>query len=159
MKNLDAAKVADVIVLAIPYVAQGDILPEIREAVEGKVVVDTTVPLRSVVPPELERIPEGSSAQRVQSLLPGSKVVCGLHTVSAARLRRLGEPLEGDVLLCGDDDVAKGIVMELVRDLGMRALDAGGLARAASLEHLALLVLTLNHKYGTREIGVRFVGV
>ncbi|MDR5708639.1 MAG: NADPH-dependent F420 reductase [Armatimonadota bacterium] len=157
--NREAAGAATVVLLAIPFAAQEAILSDIREAVRGKVVVDTTVPLRRLRPPELEIPPAGSAAQQAQHLLPEARVVAAFHTISAHRLQRLEIPLEEDTLVCGDDPEAKETVIHLSRRIGLRGLDAGGLHQAATLERLAALVLQLNQRYGKKDIGLRFVGL
>lgn len=157
--NRAAAESAEVIVLAIPYAAQADILGDIGEAARGKVVVDTSVPLRRGAPPELEVVSAGSAAAQAQVSLPGARVVAAFHTVSDHLLRRLDEPVEADVLICGDDPEAKRVVIGLVEALGARPLDVGTLAQAATLERLAALIIGLNTRYGRKAIGVRFTGV
>ncbi len=157
--NREAAASAEIVVLTIPFTAQRAILADVRPAVAGKVVVDTTVPLRQYAPPLLEEIPSGSAAAQAQALLPEARVVAALHTVSQAVVRRVSEPLEGDVLICGDDEEAKAVAAALVAYLGTRALDAGALAQAATLERLAALVIGLNQRYRRRAIGVRFTGI
>lgn len=157
--NRDAAIAAEIVVLTIPYSGQTPILEDIRPTVRGKVVVDTTVPLREYAPPEMETVPEGSSAQHVQALLPDARVVAALHSVSSAKLSRLDESLTDDVLVCGDDEKAKTMVMELIRLLGMRGLDAGRLDAAGTLERLAAAIIGMNQRYRRKAIGVRFTGV
>lgn len=157
--NAEAAGEAHVVVLAIPYTAHEELLPPLRELVRGKVVVDTTVCLARFNPPELVPLQEGSSAQRVQALIPEARVVAAFHTVSAYKLGQLDQPLREDTLVCGDDPMAKERVQELASALGLRAVDAGGLDQAPTLERLAALVIGLNHRYRRRAIGVRFVGL
>ncbi len=155
--NAEAAARAEVVVLAVPFHAHDQILPPLREVVWGKVVVDTTVPLARLNPPEL--VVEGSSAQRVQATLPGARVVAAFHTVSAYRLAQAELQLDEDTLLCGDDPAAKERVAGLAKALGLRAVDAGGLQEAATLERLAALVIGLNLRYRRKAVGVRFVGL
>ncbi|HEV8340635.1 MAG TPA: NADPH-dependent F420 reductase [bacterium] len=157
--NQEAAAAAEVVVLTIPFAAQDEILTAIAPAVSGKVVVDTTVPLRRGTPPELEPVAAGSAAQAAQARLPDARVVAAFHTLSAALLARLDQPLEGDTLLCGNDAEAKRAVAELAETLGVRALDAGPLGQAGALERLAALIIGLNKRYGRKAIGVRFTGV
>jgi NADPH-dependent F420 reductase len=157
--NREAAEAGEVVVLAIPHDGQEEVLPALREAVRGKVVVDTTVSLRSLDPPELSLPPEGSSARRVQAMLPDARVVAAFHTVSAYKLGRLDRELEEDTLICGDDAAAKERVAELARALGLRGVDAGSLDQAATLERLAALVVGLNRRYRRKAVGVRFVGL
>ena len=157
--NRDAAAVAEIVVLTIPYAGQAAILGDIRAAVRGKIVVDTTVPLWRYSPPELDIPPAGSSAQQVQMLLPDSRVIAALHSVSAVKLNRFDEPLKEDVLVCGDDAAAKAAVNGLIEALGMRPLDAGGLAEAVTVERLAALIIGMNQRYRRKAIGVRFTGI
>lgn len=159
MSNREAAERAESVVLTIPFDAQGAILEEIREAVRGKVVVDTTVPLRQHAPPALEIVKAGSAAAQAQALLPNSRVVAAFQTVSYTQLKRVGEPLDGDLPICGDDPQAKAAVIGLAELLGARGLDVGDLGQAATLERLAALIIGLNQRYRRKAIGIRFTGV
>jgi len=157
--NPEAAAAAEVVVLTIPFAAQADILASIAASVGGKVVIDTTVPLRRGSPPQLDTVAAGSAAAQAQAGLPDARVVAAFHTLSGARLRRLDEPLEDDVLVCGNDGEAKRVVMDLAEAIGVRPLDAGPLGQAATVERLAALIIGLNKRYGRKSIGVRFTGV
>ena len=69
MTNLEAARYAEIIVLTVPFSNHQAIVEEIFQAAQGKIVVDTTVPL---VPPKVSRVqlPEfGSIAKRTQEKL------------------------------------------------------------------------------------------
>jgi len=157
--NRAAAVGADVIVLTIPYAGQEQILADIRSAAEGQVVIDTTVPLRQYAPPELEVVEAGSAAQQVQALLPGARVVAALHSVSSVKLARFGEPLDGDVLYCGDDADAKRTAAGLIEALGLRPFDAGPLRAAGTLEGLAAAIIGMNQRYKRKAIGLRLTGI
>ena len=157
--NGEAARLADVVVLTIPFQGQAAILGDLKEALRGRVVVDTTVPLRSFRPPELEEIPEGSSAQRVQALLPEARVVAAFHTISAVKLTDLKRRLDEDILICGDDAQARELVAKLAGDIGLRGIDAGPLRHARTLELVACLVIGLNQRYRRQAIGIRFDGL
>jgi NADPH-dependent F420 reductase len=156
--NREAAEAADVVVLTIPFSAQEEILPSIRAAVAGKVVIDTTVPLRSFSPPVLEVPPAGSAAQRARELLSDARVAAAFHTVSAVKLNAFDTPLEEDTLVCGEEG-AKEAGIVLAERIGLRGLDAGPLEAAATLERLGALLVALNQRYRRRAIGVRFVGL
>jgi NADPH-dependent F420 reductase len=60
-ENVEAAKAAEVIVVAVPYSNHARILEAIRQTASGKIVVDVVVPL---VPPKVSvvQIPQGGSA-------------------------------------------------------------------------------------------------
>jgi NADPH-dependent F420 reductase len=150
-----AARGADVVVLAVPYEAHGQALEAIREAIAGKVLVDVTVPLK---PPKVSRVylpPGQSAALEAQALLgEGTPVVAALHHVSATHLADVGQAIECDVLVASDDERAKETVMQLVGDLGLRALDAGALVNAVALESLTPVLIHLNRVYKSQGAGV-----
>lgn len=61
MDNLAAAGDAAVVVLAVPFAAQRTTAIEVRDALQGKILIDVTVPL---APPRVDKVqlPEGGSA-------------------------------------------------------------------------------------------------
>jgi predicted dinucleotide-binding enzyme len=86
-------------------------------------------------------------------------MVAGFHTVSAKALARADEPLEEDVLLCGDDEEAKQIVAGLAeRIVAGRAVDAGRLEVARWLEPLTAVLLNVNRRYKVNS-GIRVSGL
>jgi NADPH-dependent F420 reductase len=96
-----------------------------------------------------------SLAERVQELVQ-APVAAGLHSIAAANLE--GEPDE-DALVCGDDETAKSLALDLAgRLVGGRALDAGPLASARSLEGLTAVIVNLNRRYKAHA-GIRVTGV
>lgn len=143
------APAGDVVVLAIPYGAIDAVLDAHGDALAGKVVVDITNPVdfSSFTPLE---IPEGSAAAEIARKAPGAKVVKAFNTTFAGTLVEgtvAGQPL--DVLIAGDDEDAKGAVATLAEDGGLRAVDAGPLARAHELEAVGYLHMTLQQPLGT----------
>ena len=92
--NKEAATLAEIVVLAVPYAAHQETLEEIVESVAGKLVIETTVPLQ---PPRVARVslPErGSVGAITQEFLGESvRVVSALHTVSASHLRNVDSEL------------------------------------------------------------------
>jgi 8-hydroxy-5-deazaflavin:NADPH oxidoreductase len=152
-----AARVSELVVLSVPYAAHADTVKSIRDAAAGKVVVDMTVPLK---PPKVSRVqlPAGQSAAlEAQALLgEGTHVVAALHHVSATHLADAAHAIACDVLVAGDDVPAKATVISLVRDLGLRGLDAGVLANAIALESLTPVLIHLNRTYGSTGAGVVF---
>jgi len=155
--NLDAARWATVIVVTVPYEAHRQTLESIAPVVSDKIVVDTTVRLsRSGERPTPAH---GSAAEEARELLPTAHVVAGVHTVSAAMLADPAQRLHGHVLLCGDDPSGKERVAEMIRLLGMRAVDTGKLGQAGILESLAGLLLAINRRYKRRDLGIEIAGL
>jgi len=139
----------DVVVLAIPYTAIDDLLGRYRGQLDGRVVVDITNPVdfASFTPVD---VPAGSAAQQIAQKAPGAKVAKAFNTTFAGTLvegQVAGQPL--DVLVASDDEDAKRTVSQLAEDGGLRAIDAGPLARAHELEALGYLHMALQQPLGT----------
>jgi NADPH-dependent F420 reductase len=158
--NASAASAAEVVLLSVPYSGHAALLEELAPALTGRVVVDITVPLQ---PPRVREVhlPAGQAAALEAQALLGdrARVVAALHHVSSIHLGDVDHVLEGDVLVCSDDDAARALVMGLVGDLGMRALDAGPLRNAIALESLTPVLLHINKKYKVEGAAIRFIGV
>jgi NADPH-dependent F420 reductase len=153
--NTWAAREAEVVVLTVPYEAHAATLAAIKEAAAGKVLVDTTVPLK---PPKVSRVqlPAGQAAAlETQALLgPGTPVAAALHHVSAAHLGDPSHPIDCDVLVAADDARAKSTAIEMIASIGLRALDAGPLVNAIALESLTPVLIHLNRTYKSPGAGV-----
>lgn len=52
------------------------------------------------------------------------------------------------MLVCGDDEADKPVVMALVEDVGFEAIDFGKLSGSCLLEPLALIWIRLAYQYG-----------
>jgi 8-hydroxy-5-deazaflavin:NADPH oxidoreductase len=162
--NERAAAGAEMVFVTVPYAGQADIYRSIKDQVPaGRVVVDTTTPLATAVGGrawQVVRPWHGSAAEQAKALLgPEVQLVAGFHTVAAEPLQDLERPVEGDVLLCGDDADAKlevGEVVEQIPDL--RWVDAGGLAMARVVEPLTALLVSVNRNYKLRDTGIKLVG-
>jgi 8-hydroxy-5-deazaflavin:NADPH oxidoreductase len=149
---------ADVVVIAVPYTEAPHVVRQHAGQLRGTVIVDPTNPVdfSTVEPLDRDWIgPFGSGAQLIAAEAPdGAAFVKAFNTNFAGPLlagQIGGEPL--DVFVAGDDDRAKRKVMQLIHDGGMRALDAGRLARARELEATALLHMeiqgTLHARYAS----------
>ncbi len=139
----------DVVVLAVWYPAVADVLARYGDQLADKVVVDITNPIDPEAFEPL-KLDAGSVAQEIAAKVPGAKVVKAFNTTFAGTLTEGqvgGQPL--DVFLASDDDDAKGVVSQLVRDGGLRPVDAGPLARAHELEALGFLHMALQGPLGT----------
>jgi 8-hydroxy-5-deazaflavin:NADPH oxidoreductase len=147
--NLDAAQRGAIAVITIPYEGQVTLLPELAEALRGKVVVSTAVPVQFVegAGPVHVDVPEGSAAEQAAALLPGARVAAAFHSVSSIDLKR-GQPIDGHVVVSGDDAGAKQVAASLVRLLpGARPVDGGPLQCARYSEQLTVLLLCINRIY------------
>lgn len=156
--NREVAERADVVVVTVPWDAQADTLRDIKPAVAGKIVVDTTVPL---VPPKVMRVQlpaEGCAALRAQSILGSAvNVVSAFHNVAAHRLATDVE-IDCDVLVFGDDQAARARVVQLAGAAGLRGITGGALANSAAAEALTSVLIVINKRYRVDGAGIRITG-
>lgn len=161
LSNSEAAAAAEIVVLTVPFANHGAMLEEIAEAVQGKILVDVTVPL---VPPKVSRVqlpPEGSVAMAAQALLgDGVRVVSAFQTVAATHLDGDGDGdrAEGDVLVCGNDPGARETVISLVEALGLKGWHAGPIDNSVVSEALTSVLIFINRRYKIDGAGIRVVG-
>jgi len=146
---------ADLAILTVPYSAHADTLRGLEAPLSGKVLVDTTVPLR---PPRvnLVQLPAGRAAalEAQQILGEATPVAAAFHHVSAAHLADPAHPIDCDVLVAADDPRARDAALALARDIGLRGLDAGPLANAIALESMTAVLIHLNRTYKSAGAGV-----
>ncbi len=130
-----------------------------REALKGKILVDVTVPLK---PPKVTRAwfpPAGSAALEAQALLGDDvAVVDAFQNIAHAHLWEDG-PIDCDVLVTGKGKANRQRVVQLVRDAGFRAWDAGPIENSAVVEGLTSILIYLNKTYGSTRAGIRITGL
>jgi len=160
MANPDATTEANVVVLTVPYSAHTGTLESIKAQLDGKILLDITVPLQ---PPKVRTVhlPEaGSAAQEAKAIVGDTvRVVSAFQNVTHEKLQDLDRTIECDVLMTGDDAEAKNEVAKLIEAAGMRAVDAGSLANAVAAEALTAVLLYINKKYGVKGAGIRITGI
>jgi len=155
--NAGAASAADVVILIRN---QSETLANLSGALSpGQLLIDATVPLAAAVSGKATRmlgVWQGSAAEQAREMVPeGVRVVAGLHTVSAASLADLENPLEQDVLLCGDSREDKAQAAHLIERIeGLRCVDCGRLEMARIAESLTALLIAVNARY-KRHAGIR----
>ncbi len=156
--NMTAATTCDVVVLSVPYTAHKDTIEGVASALSGKVVVDVTVPMN---PTDFLRVmvpPGGSASKETQLMVPTAKVVAAFQNISAVHLKKLDAQVDCDVLVCGDDEEAKKIGLQLVTDVGMKGWDAGPLDNAVAVESLTPILLGINKRHKIKGAGIRITG-
>ena len=156
----EAARRADVAVLAVPYSAQLAAAQQVSDLLRGKILIDVTAPL---VPPRVDRVQlpaAGSAVESLQQRLGKEvKVVSAFQNVSAVHLMDLAHPVDCDVLVCADDAQARETVVRLARSAGFTAWSAGPLANSAASEALTSVLIAINRRYKVPASGVRITGV
>jgi 8-hydroxy-5-deazaflavin:NADPH oxidoreductase len=156
--NAGAARAGDIVVIAVPFTSHDAILDEISDAVAGRIVVDAVVPL---VPPRvsLVQLPAQGSAAQIAHQRIGDKalVVSAFHNVSAAKLRA-GGAVDCDVLVFGNDRVARERVIALADAIGTRGIDGGPIANSVAAEALTSILIGINRRYKVDGAGLRITG-
>ena len=159
VSNRDCAEDADIVFLSVPPSGLAEMCGNLAGSLDGKIVVSVASPVvftdgkPGAEPGELSLAELGAQAA------PGARMVAGFHTVSARALAKVDEPLDEDVILCGDDDEAKAVVGALAeRIVAGRAVDAGRLEVARWLEPVTAVLLNVNRRYKASS-GVRVTGL
>ena len=154
--NADALAGADLAVLAVEASSALECAETLATAIGRTPLLSVASPLafaKDGVRPD----PDARSlAERVQELIE-APVVAGLHSIAASNLA--AELPQEDALVCGDDAAAKALALELAgKVVAGRALDAGPLASARTLEGLTAVIVNLNRRYKAHA-GVRVSGI
>jgi predicted dinucleotide-binding enzyme len=153
-----AAPAGDVVILAVPYASAVPVVAQYGDALAGKVILDIS---NAFTAPDDTKLvtPVGSSgAQEIAKAVPASAHVVKAFNTVFAHVLALGKPL--DVLLAGDDELAKKSVSAFIETLGLRPLDVGDLEMAHWLEGAGLLMMGLaSHGVGFNiALGVDVLG-
>ena len=158
MENLAAAEAADIVTLTVPFSHQASTLEYVKPALQGKILIDVTVPL---VPPKVARVqlPEGGSAGQIAQTILGEEVavVSAFQNVAAHHLQE-DKGLECDVLVCGNKKDARAQVITLVEAAGMKGYHAGMIYNAAAAEALTSVLITINKQYSCHA-GIKISGL
>jgi NADPH-dependent F420 reductase len=160
-ENGSAIAGADAVILAIAPEGLEATLGTFRDALAGRLVIDVVVPL-AMRDGLVEHVPPAGAAsagELVQAALPRSRVVGAFKTIPASHLLAVERPLEGDVLLCGDDAAARANVAALATRIpGLRAVDAGPMRSARGIEGITALLVNLNRLHRAHT-SIRVLGL
>lgn len=158
MDNVAAASAADIVAITVPFAHQASTLESVKAALQGKILIDVTVPL---VPPKVARVqmPEGGSAGEIAQQLLGEdvQVVSAFQNVAAHHLQE-GKGMDCDVLVCGNNKEARATVISLVEAAGMRGFHGGPINNAVAAEALTSLLIFINKQYKCHA-GIRITGL
>ena len=153
----EAAKWAEVIILAVPYRAAADVTKAVGSAADGKTLIDVSNALTENM--EWAVGFTTSAAEEIQKMLPRAYVVKAFNTIFAQNQstgKIGGERLA--LFVAGDDAKAKQTVMQLGKDIGFDPVDAGPLKSARYLEPMGMLMINLGYNLGMGpKIGIKLV--
>ena len=158
--NVTACTQAEIVFVTVPFEGQVGILPGLAEALAGKVVVSTVVPMGfDAKGPHPLDVAEGSAAEQCHALLPGARVVSGFQSVPAPKLLKPDVVVEMDVPLLSDDEEAAAQVAALCGDIkDLHGFLAGPLRLSSTVEALTPLIISINKRYKAHA-GIRVAGL
>lgn len=158
--NEDAAREADIIVLTVPYSGLADTLAGLVDAIGDKIIVSAVVPLKfGGGKVTMLNLPDGSASEEAQRLLPNARVVGAYHNLAAGHLIEVDHPMEGDVLICGDNiDAVREVITLSEKIEGLRGVNCGPLSTSHYIEGVTALLVNINRNY-KRETHVQIVGI
>jgi hypothetical protein len=155
----EAAQEADAILLGVHWSRIDDVLNQTGD-LSGKVIVTCSLPMNDDNT-ELVVAHTSSGAEELAKMIPKARVVAAFTNVPSEVLfgvyEAKGKAPKPSLVYCGDDQCAKDVAAELIRDVGFDPVDAGPLRIARYAEPFALLVAQLAHEgKGGPELAYRF---
>jgi 8-hydroxy-5-deazaflavin:NADPH oxidoreductase len=155
----EAAKDVDAILLAVHWSRIDDVLKQAGD-LSRRVILTCCIPMDSG-DTKLIIGTTTSGAEELARKVPKARVVCTFNTVPSEVLfgvyearRKKSRP---SLVYCGDEESAKRVAAELIRDVGFDPVDAGPLKIARYTEPFALLVAQLAYEgEGGPELAYRF---
>jgi NADPH-dependent F420 reductase len=164
-ENAQAATLAPVVVLSVPFAAQVKTLTSLRAVLKpGQVLVDLTVPLEATVggsPSRMLGVWAGSAAEQAAANVPaGVEVVAAFHNVPAHALQHIETPVDCDAIVCADSpDMRKSLRPWIEAIPGCRYVDGGKLENARIVESITALLIGINRRYKIPSSGIRVTGL
>ena len=159
MLNPEAAAAGDLAVLTVPFAVHQEMLQGLKPYLQGKILIDVTVPL---VPPRVTRVqmpPAGSAAQEAQQILGEAvQVVSAFQNISYENLLQK-EDIDCDILVCGSGKASRDIVLGLIKAADLVGFDAGPIENSVVVEGLTSILIGINKQYGVKSSGIKITGI
>ena len=137
----EAAQAGGIVVLAVPWPAMKTVAQNLG-SLDGKIVVDISMPVEHGDDGYLQSTVETSSAEMIQQWNPGARVVKAFATLGSYVVDDpgvVGGPVS--VPIASDDRDAKEQVAAIVAAMGLDPLDAGPLRLSREIEALQRLYM------------------
>jgi len=138
-------------------VHQGDAI--FTGQITGRVVLKALLtPLIPFCVTLLGALLNSNTAAGVEALRPGWRTVRRSLIIATVVGGTIIAVNQGDVLLAGAAK-RKAEVMELIRNMGLRPIDAGPVEVAGHLERMTALLLSINKANKVKESGIKITGI
>ena len=162
-ENREAIAGSELVLLTVPFKHAASTLETHRDDFRpGSILVDITVPVSfEQGRARYVELPEGSASEHLKTRLPENvALVAAFKTEPAHLLAEIDEPLKCDSFVASDSKEAKARVMEAIGFIeGLRAVDAGALESARTLERMTVLAIGINRRYKIKTARFRVVGL
>ena len=142
----EAVQDSDLVVLAVPADKVDDLLFELSNDLDGKVIIDVTNRVDMQDP--TKTLDGTSMAEHIQQKAPKAHVVKAFNYAFASR--QADPKVDGtrlDGFVAGDHEASKRKALDFVESVGFRPIDAGPLSMSRALEALAVLNMHLQVKH------------
>ncbi len=134
--NDEAALFGEIVVYSPRGVAPSEVLQRV-DSLDEKIVIDLN---NSEIPPDFAYEPiSRSHAEKLQQQIPKARVVKAYNTFAQEIIELCPDKIRQykvATFVAGEDQLARNVVVELSRELGLDAIDCGPLKRARLLEGL-----------------------
>ncbi|WP_254721954.1 NADPH-dependent F420 reductase [Kovacikia minuta] len=153
----EAVQFADVVVLAVPYGAVEDAL-KAADSLDGKILFSIV----NALLPDMSGMAVGtttSAAEEIAKLAPTARVVEALPVfaeVLNSELRRFGDQ-QATIFYTGDDEPAKQVVADLLREIDVELIDAGPLKNSRYVEPAMMLLIQLAYAQQLGPVGFKLL--
>ena len=142
----EAVQDSELVVLAVPADKVDDLLFELTNDLDGKVIIDVTNRVDMQDP--AKTLDGTSMAEHIQQKAPKAHVVKAFNYAFASR--QADPKVDGtrlDGFVAGDHEASKRKALDFVESVGFRPIDAGPLSMSRALEALAVLNMHLQVKH------------
>jgi len=137
----EAAAMGDIVLTLVPWPAMEKVAQSLGN-LDGKIVIDVSMPFRQGEDGYPEKLVETSSAEIIQAFNPGARVVKAWATLGSQVIDDIGA-VDGPVSvpLASNDRTAKETVAKIVAAMGMDPVDFGPLRMAREIETLQMIYM------------------
>lgn len=138
-----AARFGDIVVLSVKGGSAEEAVSQCGNALEGKVVIDTTNPIADKPPANgvvaFFTGPSDSLLERLQKKAPKARFVKAFSSVGSALMVNPKLSAKPSMFICGGDSAAKEQVRGVLDKFGWETEDMGGVEAARAIEPLCML--------------------
>jgi NADPH-dependent F420 reductase len=153
----------DFALLSVPFQYAAATLNGVQDEMHpGSILIDATVPVSFDKGRATYAEPaEGSASEHLRAQLRGDIPLVGaFKTIPAHSMEALDEGLDCDDFVISDDREARARVIEAMQSIsGLRAVDAGGLVTARTIERMTVLAIGINRRYKIKTARFSVIGL